>query len=234
MLTGDGRLAPASSIHGFKSHMKLPEARPIRQVFWTASSRPYQQVSVGQNANVLTGFGSSNTTSAFGQNKTGFGNTSTSGGGLFSTGNNTGGGFGGSGGFGSNNNNTNSGGGFGASNTNTGGGMFGQKTSSFGAPSTGGGLFGNSNTNTNTSTTGGGFGASTQSTFGGGGGFSNGSNPPMQPVGESPGTGGVTFSATTEKEPNSNITNHFQSITFLGPFQKHSFEVSTQPSIIED
>jgi hypothetical protein len=44
-------------------------------------------------------------------------------------------------------------------------------------------------------------------------------------VGEASGTAITPFQAFNEKEPNSNITNHYQAISFMQPYQKYSFEV---------
>ncbi|KAJ5679290.1 hypothetical protein N7462_007534 [Penicillium macrosclerotiorum] len=149
-----------------------------------------------------------------GQNRAGgFGTTNTSttpslfGGGAATNTANTG--FGTSGGFGSS-----TGGGFGSSAaTNTAGGLFGNKTA---------GGFGS----TNTSTTGG---------FGTGGGFGSGAAPTSTGFGGSgtafqagapvcEGTGGTPFNAFTEKDSNSSATNHYQSISFMQPYSKFSFE----------
>lgn len=46
-------------------------------------------------------------------------------------------------------------------------------------------------------------------------------------VGECQGTGSTPFTAWTEKENGTgNMTNHFQSISFMGPYKNFSFEVS--------
>lgn len=123
------------------------------------------------------------------------------------------GGFGSGGGFGSAN--TGTGGAFGTpANTNTGGGsLFGKTTPSFGSGSTtaggfgSGGAFGSTN-NTPTNT---GFGAS-------GTAFNQGSLPTCQ------GTGSTPFTPFTEKDQNSTATNHYQSISFMQPYDKFSFE----------
>jgi nuclear pore complex protein Nup98-Nup96 len=126
------------------------------------------------------------------------------------------GGFG-SGGFGS-------GGtaGFGANantnTSNTGGSLFGAaKPTGFGASATGTGAFGAS---------GGGFGSgaatTTPST-----GFGS-SNNAFQPAGGAlpacEGTGSTPFNAFTEKDATANATNHYQSICFMQPYNKFSFE----------
>lgn len=79
----------------------------------------------------------------------------------------------------------------------------------FGGSAPTGGGFGSSATNN----TGGGFGGQTATAFGN--------------TAESTGTGGVTFTPFQEKETNSSITNHFQSIPFMNQFSKYSFEVSS-------
>ncbi|KAI9806069.1 MAG: hypothetical protein M1833_004476 [Piccolia ochrophora] len=171
------------------------------------------------------GFGAANSnnnntqTSAFGAKPFGTGNTSSSGG-FF--GNNTAtsaaGGSGGFGGFGSTTNNptqsTSSpfGGGGGA----TGNSMFGSKpafgntgntgntgTSLFGSGGTGG--FGSNNTS------GGAFGAPASTALGG-------------VVPPSEGTGSTPFQAFQEKDAGSTQTNHFQTISFMQPYQKYSLE----------
>lgn len=152
----------------------------------------------------LVGFGSTQNQSGglFGnQNRTGFGTTTTtSSGSLFGGGTATSGGTG-FGGFGSTSNT----GGFGSTGT-TGGGLFGNKTGGFG-----------STTGTSTFGTGGGFG--TTSAFGGGAGSAF-----NQPVPPCEGTGSTPFNPVTEKDSGSNITNHYQSITFMQPYSKYSFE----------
>ena len=40
------------------------------------------------------------------------------------------------------------------------------------------------------------------------------------------GTSNPPYTATQEKDPASSSMNHFQTITFMGPYQKHSLEVS--------
>jgi nuclear pore complex protein Nup98-Nup96 len=152
----------------------------------------------GGQQNRPGGFGTSNTTggSLFGSSTT----TPSTG---FGAGATTAGGFG-------------TGGGFGASNTtNTGGGLFGaNKTGGFGA--------------TNNTTTGGfgsgatggfGAGAGTASTgFGAGGTAFQGALPTCE------GTSGTPFNPFTEKDTNTSATNHYQSISFMQPYSKWSFE----------
>ena len=155
-----------------------------------------------------TGFGSTPANnSAFGQNRPAFGasNPTTSGGGLFGGGTATAGTSGGFGGFGANTNNTTSS-----------GGLFGQNAQkpAFGSGNTGSGLFGN---------TGGGFGQTNTQTTGAFG--APVSSALSQNNAECQGTGGTPFSAFTEKEGSSNATNNFQSISFMPPYQKFSFEV---------
>lgn len=159
-----------------------------------------------------TGFGSSGSAS-FGGNKSAFGGTNnTGGGGLFGSNAATtsGSGFG----FASNTNNTTSA--FGAGNS--GAGLFGGGNKpAFGTGTSGSGLFGGAG---NSST----FGqpnASTTSVFGAPQSTALGGN-----VGESQGTGSVPFQAVTDKEtPTSTQTNHYQSINFMAPYLKYSFEV---------
>ncbi|KAF4554951.1 Nucleoporin NUP145-like protein [Elsinoe fawcettii] len=175
----------------------------------------------GGGANTSGGFGgfgsTNNNAGGFGAAKPAFGGTATTGGGLFGSNNNnttasTGSAFGG---FGSNTTNNQSTG-FGAS---TGGGLFGssQNKPAFGgtATTTGGGLFGSGNNNTGTGAFGqstGGFGASTT-------GFGQ---QQAQPVNN--GTAAVPFAAHTEKDTATSANSHYQSITFMQPYQNFSFE----------
>lgn len=163
------------------------------------------------------GFGASAST-PFGAAKPAFGASTTSSGGLFGSTTATSGGttFGG---FGASNPNTTSSSAFGGGAT--GGGMFGNPTKpafGTGTPTTGG-LFGTGNTGTA-------FGAGTSqptSVFGGPQSTALGGN-----NAECQGTGSTPFQAFTEKDtPGSSQTNHFQSISFMQPFQKFSFEVSS-------
>ncbi|CAO2656014.1 Nn.00g048170.m01.CDS01 [Neocucurbitaria sp. VM-36] len=160
------------------------------------------------------GFGANtNNTTAFGSKPFG---SSTTGGGLFGGGASSGSTFGG---FGAQNNTNTSTSAFGSNNANTGGSLFGQnKTTGFGAPSTGGSLFGGGGTGggfgtTNTNTTTGGFGAST-------GGFGAGSNPPPNN-----GTANTPFQPFTEKDGvSATATAQYQTITFQQPYQNYSLE----------
>lgn len=135
--------------------------------------------------------------------------------------------------------------GFGANNTNSGGGLFGSTqaantntTSPFG----GGNAFGSTNTTTspfgqNTNASGGsslfgstpakpasafgGFGSATSNTppatgFGGGFGAANGAT--------NQGTAVTPFDPLKEKEPASNVTSIYQSISCMPAYQKFSFE----------
>lgn len=152
------------------------------------------------------GFGSTNTFS-----KPAFGQTPTTGSGLFGAtpAATTTTGFGGGGGFGAG---TTTNTGFGATNSSTGtNGAFGNK---FGAATTGagttGGIFGTAGT-TNT-----GFGTGNQIGFGG----AAGTEVPVT------GTSNPVFAATQEKDPASSSTNHFQTISFMPAYQKFSLEVS--------
>ncbi|EFE30806.1 uncharacterized protein ARB_02296 [Trichophyton benhamiae CBS 112371] len=164
----------------------------------------------------ISGFGSNTNTSnsLFGGQNRPFGSTSTT----------TGGGFGsntqtsafGSSGFGTGTS------GFGStSNTGTGGGIFGSKPSG-GFGSTGnqtGSIFGGTSTSSPATNTGTGFGATTAASgFGGSGTALAGEVPPSQ------GTANPTFSPFTEKDPGSSNTSNYQSISFMTPYQKYSFE----------
>lgn len=145
-----------------------------------------------------SGFGSSSA-SPFGQNKTGFG-TTTSGGGLFGSTTSTSGGFGGFGGSSS---------AFGSGTGTSGGGVFGQSKPAFGGTS-GGSLFGGGGGSS-------GFGpSSTTPAFGGG----LGSTP------QNNGTGSVPFQATEEKDPSTatNAKSQYQTITIQDPYKPWSFE----------
>ncbi|KAE8145513.1 nuclear protein 96-domain-containing protein [Aspergillus avenaceus] len=170
----------------------------------------------GSNTNNQSGslFGSQNRTSGFGTG-TSAGGSLFGGGGTSTTG--TGGGFGG---FGST---SNSGGGFGSSN-NTGGGLFGNKT--------GGGFGGSTGTTTGGFGTSGGFGtgagagaATGTGTGTGTGAFGSGTGTAFQQaVPPSDGTGSTPFNAFTEKDGNTSVTNHYQSISFMQPYSKYCFE----------
>jgi nuclear pore complex protein Nup98-Nup96 len=164
-----------------------------------------------------TGFGTNTqtqNTSLFGsgtQNRTsGFGTTANTGQGLFGgTTPNTGAtsGFGTGTGFGTTSTGTT---GFGGSaNTNT--GLFGNKAGTgFGTSSTGTTGFGASGTT--------GFGAGATNTGFGGTGTA------FQGAQTCEGTGGTPFNPFTEKDTNSSVTNHYQSISFMQPYSKFSFE----------
>ena len=120
------------------------------------------------------------------------------------------------GGFGSNPNNTTAGT---TSAVGSGGGLFGNASKpAFGTGgTTGGGLFG-ANTGGNA------FGqpsGATASAFGAPASTALGVS-----TAECQGTGSTPFQAFTEKDgPSSNTMNHFQSISFMAPYQKFSFEV---------
>ncbi|KAE8133421.1 nuclear protein 96-domain-containing protein [Aspergillus pseudotamarii] len=193
------------------------------------------------------GFGQNNQSSGFGAGS-GFGGTSSGGGfgagtqnqsnslfgsqnrtGGFGTGTSTGGSLfgggagattattttpsGGFGGFGSTGNT----GGFGSSNNTTGGGLFGNKTATGTGTGTGTG-FGSSTGTTGGFGTSGGFGSGTA-------GFGSGSGTAFQQaVPPSDGTGSTPFSPFTEKDGNTSVTNHYQSISFMQPYNKYSFE----------
>lgn len=158
-----------------------------------------------------TGFGSNNTTSAFGQNKPAFGApaTTSAGTGLFGGGNATApGGFGG---FGSN---TNQSSGFGS--TSTGGGLFGanKPATTFGNTSNTGGLFGGGGAATTT----GGFGAGTAGGFGSGTGFGGAQSAQCQ------GTDGIPFQPVNEKETGTGGQIQYQTITTMDQYKNWSFE----------
>ena len=164
------------------------------------------------------GFGSSNnTTSLFGNtntaNKPAFGSAASTGGNMFgSTQTGTTGGFGG---FGSTGSNTSSGFSFGAKPSG-----FGSTPATTNAPTTS--LFGGGNTGTSA------FGSNTNTnTFGASGtALSAQGVPPCQ------GTGSVPFAPHVEKDGNGPVTNHFQTISFMPPYQAYSLEVSiVQPKI---
>jgi hypothetical protein len=161
-----------------------------------------------------TGFGSGNTASPFGVNRSGFGATTntTSGGGLFGSNTATSGPSTGFGGFGSNANNANSGGGmFGATNkpafgaqNNTGGSLFGG-----GAGNNTFGQNNNQNTGAFGNTLGAALGTSTT---------------------ECQGTGSTPFQVVQEKDNAAGTTtNHYQSVTFMQPYKNFCFEVSIIP-----
>ncbi|KAJ5156638.1 hypothetical protein N7492_009441 [Penicillium capsulatum] len=176
-------------------------------------------------------FGSNNTSSGFGSGSGGgFGsNTQNQSGSIFGGGSRPSA-FGSTttpaagGGFGSTNTGTSSFGstGFGSTaaapstsfgaNTNTGGGLFGSKPSGFGSTGTGSTGFG--------ATGGGGFGsgATTNTGFGAGGSAFQGAPPACE------GTGSTPFSPFSEKDGTSTTTNYYQSISFMQPYNKFSFE----------
>lgn len=157
-----------------------------------------------------------------GQNRAGgFGTTNNPGGSLFGSstttpstgfgsGGATGGGFGTGGAFGSTNNTNNT------TTTTPSGGLFGaNKTSGFGATNTAPSGFGGG------ATAGFGAGAGTTGTgtgFGGGGTAFQGALPTCE------GTGNTPFNPWTEKDSNTSATNHYQSISFMQPYSKWSFE----------
>ncbi|MCJ1350132.1 MAG: Nuclear pore complex protein Nup98-Nup96 [Icmadophila ericetorum] len=165
-----------------------------------------------------TTFGSNTGTSAFGANKPTFGAaTNSTGVGLFGASTQTGGtGFGG---FGSNNSASNTASPFGATNTGAGGGIFGNtanKTSFGSTTNTGSGLFGGGTGG------GGGFGqTNTQPTglFGAAQGTALSTN-----TADCQGTGSTPFQSFIEKDTPGGSNNHFQSVSFMQPYQKFSFE----------
>ncbi|KAK1138831.1 hypothetical protein N8T08_001748 [Aspergillus melleus] len=140
----------------------------------------------------------------------GFGTGTSTGGGMFGGGTTTAGGSGfGSTGFGASANT----GGFGSPGAGGGGSIFGNKSggTGFGSSAGTGGAFGS----------GGGFGSNnaTSNT-----GFGSGAGSAFQSVPPSDGTGSTPFSAYTEKEGTSNVTNQYQSISFMQPYSKYCFE----------
>lgn len=224
--------------HGFIARgppLELPLACDL-PTFWPTCTRGplfinlhlfnrfIEGLTVFTNSYFSLGFGTNTTAqqpnSLFGSQPRpgGFGTTNTSnsgslfGGGTQTAG--TAGGFGTGGGFGS----TGTTGGFGANATAapTGGSLFGgAKPAGFGTSATGTGGFGTS----------GGFGATAAPTttpstgFGGSGTAFQGALPNCE------GTGGTPFSPWNEKDTSSaNTTNHYQSICFMQPYNKWSFE----------
>ncbi|KAI9373807.1 nuclear protein 96-domain-containing protein [Aspergillus egyptiacus] len=162
-----------------------------------------------------TGFGASTSGSGFGTNtqtqgnslfgggqKSAFGaGTGTTGGSLFGSGTSTtGGGFGG---FGSS-------GGTGASGFGSGGGFGAAKPAGTGFGSTTG-TTGGFGTSGGFGSTGSGFGSATGTAF-------------QQAIPPSDGTGSTPFSPFTEKDATSSVMNHYQSISFMQPYSKYSFE----------
>ena len=171
-----------------------------------------------------TGFGNNpNTSSSLFGNKTSnpnpFGSSTTTNttGGLFGNNstNNAGGGFNsstaGTGGFGSTNTNNNA---FGTSTSGGFGGGFGGNKPAFGASTSATPLFGQGGTGTT-----GGFGTTNAFGAAGSGTALGGAVPP------STGTADVAFAPVTETEgPGNNQKIAFQSINFMQPYQKYSFE----------
>ena len=199
--TGSGRtLLPA------KSRTPLAKALPL------SSSLPAMS-SVHQDPSQLTssdtGFGSNtaSSNSIFGAKSSNpFASsttaTNTGGTGLFGATSQTGTGFGSTGGFGNTGNTTS-------------GFSFGQSKPAFGSGTTGGSLF-SSQTGTNNA-----FGATSSSPFNAG----SGTALSAQPVAPSDGTASTPFAPTVEKDsPTSSQSNSYQSITFMQPYQKYSFE----------
>ena len=160
------------------------------------------------------GFGSNNTasTSLFGSKPNPFGSTTaTPPSGLFGNTNTASGGFGSpSNGFGSNNNAF-------SSNTSTGSGGFNfgaANKPAFGSTNNAAPLFGQGGSGTT-----GGFGSSSSpfGTTGSGTALSN------QPVPPSDGTASTPYAPTLEKEA-AGVSSNYQSINFMQPYQKYSFE----------
>lgn len=166
-----------------------------------------------------TGFGSTtqpnqpNQPSLFGAAKPFGGGTSTSGGGLFGNSTATTGSSAGFGGFGGSNPTANTSSPFGGATT--GGGLFGSTASkpAFGTGGSSGGLFGAGGFGTTNSQPTGAFGAPASTAL-------------SSVNSQTDGTGSTPFQPFTEKESGSAQTNHFQSICFMQPYSKFSFEVS--------
>ena len=199
---------------GGLSHSAMPGAATgsgtLDNDFW-AHDNP-ERLKLTELFTTGTGFGSG---SGFGSTpKPAFGSTPNTGGGIFGNNNNntstaSTGGFGG---FGSTAQSSSTP--FGSTSASQAPGLFGASKPLFGGSATTGtgGVFGNAPTTTNT-------------TFGGGstGLFGGASNTATN---ECQGTGGTPFSPHSEKEPGSSATNLYQSITFMQPYSKWSFEVS--------
>ncbi|KAK2731766.1 hypothetical protein FQN57_003173 [Myotisia sp. PD_48] len=212
------------------------------------SNNPQQNPGFGS-----TGFGNAPSGTGFGSTASPFGNTSNTGntsnaGGAFAAGSGgfgTGGGFGATtaqpnpifggqsrgfgttptssstGTFGTNTQNTafaapsfGTSGGFGSSPA-AGSSVFGTKPTGFGTSGQGGSVFGGS---TAPATAGTGFGTTPSTGFGTSGAATGGLAP-------AEGTANPVFSAHVDKDsPGSTTTNHYQSICFMQPYQKYSFE----------
>lgn len=164
-----------------------------------------------------SGFGASTTTTnPFGGNRPAFGASTTSSGSMFGTNNTPTAGA------------SNAFGGFGAAgNSNTSGGLFGGpgkpafgtgNTSSgslFGGGS-GGGAFGTPNNQTTS-----GFGTPLNSVIGAN-------------TADCQGTGSTPFQAYTEKETGTNVSNQYQSISFMQNYKNFSFEVCCRVSCVTE
>ncbi|OAP59690.1 hypothetical protein AYL99_06988 [Fonsecaea erecta] len=175
----------------------------------TATANPFGGSTFGPNTGGFGGntntsttlFGSKPSTNTFGST------TTNTGGGLFGS-SNTNSGFGSTGGFGSNNN---------AFASNTGGTGFnfgGASKPAFGSSTNSTPLFGQGGAGTT-----GGFG-STSSPFGAAGSGTALSNQPVPP---SEGTLSTPYAPTLEKEA-AGLSSNYQSINFMPPYQKYSFE----------
>ena len=107
----------------------------------------------------------------------------------------------------------------GGASTNTGSSIFGgaNKSAFGGSGTTGGSIFG---------TSGGGFGTSSNATTGAFGAPASSALGAAATL-QSEGTGSSPFHAFTEKETGNSQTTHYQSISFMQPYQKYSFEVSS-------
>ena len=154
-----------------------------------------------------SGFGSSApAANPFGGNRTGFGTSTTSSGSMFGTNNTPTAGA------------SNTFGGFGTtSNSNTSGSLFGPSKTGFGTgTASGGGLFGGASGGSS-------FGPSsnqTTSAFGTPLSTALGAN-----TADCQGTASTPFQAYTEKESGTNVSNQYQSISFMANYKNFSFEV---------
>ena len=198
--TGRGR-----TLHSARSRTPLAGALPLSSSQAALLSAAEEST---QLTSSVTGFGSNTTSSnsLFGAKPNPFASsttaTNTGSGGLFGATSQTGNAFGSTGGFGSTGNTTS-------------GFSFGQTKPAFGSGTTGGSLF-SSGTSTNNA-----FGATSSSPFGAG----SGTALSTQPVPPSDGTASTPFAPTVEKDsPTSSQSNSYQSITFMQPYQKYSFE----------
>ncbi|KAJ9608640.1 hypothetical protein H2200_006411 [Cladophialophora chaetospira] len=181
----------------------------------TAASNPFGGSTFGSNTNSAGGFGSNTSTSGslFGSKPASnpFGSTTANtGGGLFGSSTANTGGFGAGGGFGSSTTTNNA---FGA-NSGSGFSFGGAAKPAFGSTTNSTPLFGQGGAGTT-----GGFGSSS-SPFGAAG---SGTALSSQPVPPSDGTASTPYAPTLEKEA-AGVSSNYQSINFMPPYQKYSFE----------